>query len=172
MVPLGRSRRHFLKTSGLLPAAPVILPSPVWSQATAPGKRLTLGCMGMGIVMKSHLRNFLERDDVEVRAVCDVDTTCREAAKQRVDAAYSKITGAAYGGCAAYNDFREILTRADIDAIRDVEIGASSATACHVMNFAYRYGANASWDPARTRFISGGDAKWLTRDHYRDGWKV
>jgi hypothetical protein len=32
------------------------------------------------------------------------------------------------------------------------------------MNFAYRYGANARWDPAAHQFISGGSANWLTRD--------
>jgi predicted dehydrogenase len=56
--------------------------------------------------------------------------------------------------------------------ICDIEVGASSAIACHVMNFAYHYGANAKWDPSRNRFAKGGSAKWLTRDRYRDGWVV
>jgi predicted dehydrogenase len=56
--------------------------------------------------------------------------------------------------------------------ICDVEIGASSVIACHVMNFAYRYGANAKWDPKRNRVGSGGSNKWLTRDKYHGGWKV
>ena len=67
--------------------------------------------------MKTHLRNFLERDDVQVVAVCDVDTTRRDAAKQRVDAAYSQKSYTTYRGCAAYNDFREIIARPDIDAV-------------------------------------------------------
>jgi predicted dehydrogenase len=56
--------------------------------------------------------------------------------------------------------------------ICDVTIGVSSAIACHVMNFAYHYGANARWDPKRSRFIQGGSRRWLTRARYRDGWKV
>jgi predicted dehydrogenase len=56
--------------------------------------------------------------------------------------------------------------------ICDVEIGARSAIACHVMNFAYHYGANAKWNPAKNKFASGGSSKWLTRDHYRGGWSV
>jgi predicted dehydrogenase len=56
--------------------------------------------------------------------------------------------------------------------ICDVEIGARSAIACHVMNFAYRYGANAKWNPTKNKFASGGSSKWLTRDHYRGGWSV
>ena len=67
--------------------------------------------------MKMHLGNFLQRDDVQVLAVCDVDTTRREAAKQRVDTAYAQKSDTTYRGCAAYNDFREIIARPDIDAV-------------------------------------------------------
>jgi predicted dehydrogenase len=60
--------------------------------------------------------------------------------------------------------------------ICDVAIGASTVIACHVMNFAYHYGANAKWDPARSKFAGfgggGGDSRWLTRDSYRNNWKV
>ena len=40
------------------------------------------------------------------------------------------------------------------------------------MNFAYHYGANAKWNPEKKKFASGGDSRWLTRDRYRDNWKV
>ena len=116
MTPLQPTRRRFLQSSALL-AAPFILPGRVWSQATAPSKRLTLGCIGMGKMMKGHLGNFIQRDDVEVLAVCDVDTTRREAAKKRVDEAYTKKAGETRNGCAAYNDFREVIARKDIDAV-------------------------------------------------------
>jgi hypothetical protein len=53
----------------------------------------------------------------------------------------------------------------------DVEIGASSAIACHLMNFAYYHGAHIKWNPTEHKFISGGDDKWLTRE-YRGEWKV
>ena len=110
------TRRRFLQHSALL-AAPLILPRRVWSQTTAPSKRLTLGCIGMGKQMKGHLGNFINRDDVEVLAVCDVDTTRREHAQKRVDEAYTKKAGESYKSCAAYNDFREVLARKDIDAV-------------------------------------------------------
>lgn len=117
-MPLAYStRRRFLQNTALLAAAPLILPGRVWSQESAPSKRLTLGCIGMGKQMKGHLGSFIQRDDVEVLAVCDVDTTRREAAKQRVDEAYTKKAGESSKGCAAYNDFRELLGRKDIDAV-------------------------------------------------------
>ena len=49
--------------------------------------------------------------EVKVVAVCDVDTTRREAGKKRVDDAYGNTD------CAAYNDYREMLARDDIDAV-------------------------------------------------------
>jgi predicted dehydrogenase len=117
MSPLQSTRRRFLQSSALLVAAPLILPGRVWSQANAPSKRLTLGCIGMGRQMRGHLGNFINRDDVEVLAVCDVDTTRREAALKRVEEAYAKKTEQTYKGCKAYNDFREVLARKDIDAV-------------------------------------------------------
>ena len=47
----------------------------------------------------------------------------------------------------------------------DVGIGASSAIACHLMNFAYYHGANVKWNPLDHSIISGGDSKWLTREY-------
>ena len=117
MSELLTSRRRFLQSSALLASAPLILPSRVWAQASAPSKRLTFGCIGMGKQMNGHVNNLINRDDVEVVAVCDVDTTRREAAKKRVDTKYTEKSGGTYQGCAAYNDFREVLARKDIDAV-------------------------------------------------------
>ncbi len=111
------TRRRFLQNSAVLAAAPLILPSRVWSQQTSPSKRVTFGCIGMGKQMKGHLGALINRDDIEVLAVCDVDTTRREAALKRVEEAYSAKAGNAYKGCKAYTDFREVLARKDIDAV-------------------------------------------------------
>ena len=40
------------------------------------------------------------------------------------------------------------------------------------MNCGYYYGANAKWNPAGNQFTSGGEAKWLTRARYTEGWSV
>jgi predicted dehydrogenase len=110
------TRRRFLRDSALL-SAPLILPSRVWAQRSAPGKRLTLGIICLGRMGRVHLANTLPRDDVEVLAVCEVDTARREDAKRLAHEAYSDKAGATYRGCRAYNDFREVLTRPDIDAV-------------------------------------------------------
>lgn len=111
------NRRHFVKTAAASIAAPFILPSRVWSAATAPSSRLNLGFIGLGKMNSGHLNNFLSRDTVQVVAVCDVDTSRRENAKQTVEKRYGEKKVEGYKGCSAYNDFRELVARKDIDAV-------------------------------------------------------
>jgi predicted dehydrogenase len=59
---------------------------------------------------------FLGHDDkTQVLAVCDVDTTRRTAAKERVDAFYKEKNQTSQA--TAYGDWQELLARKDIDAI-------------------------------------------------------
>ena len=112
------TRRSFIKSSilggaGAL-ALPTLLPSRLWSADTAPNARLTVGFIGMGKQSRSLLNGFLSQN-TRVLAVCDVDTVRREDAKKTVDKHYAVTAGQA--GCAAYNDFQEIIARKDIDAV-------------------------------------------------------
>ena len=76
--------------------------------------RPTLGFIGMGTMNRGHLGHFLGQKDVQVLAVCDVDTTRREAAKKTVESRYADaIKSGTYKGCNAYNDFNELLTSTD-----------------------------------------------------------
>ncbi len=111
------SRRQFAKISAAAIAAPFILPSRVWSAETAPSERLTLGFIGMGKMNGGHLSGFLGRKEVQIVAVCDVDTNRRENAKKKVEERYAKDQDASFKGCEAYSDFRKLLDRKDIDAV-------------------------------------------------------
>ena len=104
-------RRALLEGAVVGLAVPWLLPSRVWAQK--PTKRLTMGFVGMG-VQNRHLMGAFMGHEVQVVAVCDVDTTRREDAKRRVDERYGH-TGA--GGCKAVRDFREITERDDIDVV-------------------------------------------------------
>jgi predicted dehydrogenase len=55
--------------------------------------------------------------------------------------------------------------------ICDVEIGARSIIACHLLNLAYYHGKTIQWDPKKIDFKGEGDKSWLTRE-YRGSWKV
>jgi len=117
MKPLARlDRRSFLKAAAVA-SAPFILPSSVWAAATKPNGRITLGFIGVGIQARGLMGGFLGKSETQVVAVCDVDTTRRNDAKKRVDDFYAKKNDASFKGCDAYNDFRELLARKDIDAV-------------------------------------------------------
>jgi predicted dehydrogenase len=109
------SRRTFLKQiAASTSVAPFVLPSRIWAAETGPNSKLTMGFVGMGTQNRYLLGNFLGQD-THVLAVCDVDTTRRESAREMVDKRYEQEGRA--GKCAAYNDFRELVARKDIDAI-------------------------------------------------------
>jgi predicted dehydrogenase len=102
------NRREFMKV-----AVPTIIPASAWGAggATPPSDRITIGSIGVGMMGTNHVRGFLQNEDVRLVAVCDV----RESARQRAQG----MANARYGdkSCAAYNDFRELLARPDIDAV-------------------------------------------------------
>src|SRR5262249_25501557 len=110
------SRRSFLHASL---AGPLFLSSAFGEEKKpAPSDRLTLGFIGMGTLNRGHLGHFLGQKDVQVVAVCDVDTTRREAARATVEKRYAgAVKSGSYKGCTAYKDFRELLARKDIDAV-------------------------------------------------------
>jgi predicted dehydrogenase len=111
------TRRKFLKnTTGLITsaiAAAYVIPSSALGRdgVIAPSERVTMGAIGLGGQGMHNLRNFLTCDDLRILAVCDVDTKHRNDAKKTVDTAYNNTD------CAAYNDFREVLNRDDIDTV-------------------------------------------------------
>jgi predicted dehydrogenase len=111
------SRREFMSAAAAA-TVPMILSRPAGADDKPASERLTLGFIGVGMMNRGHLGHFLGQNDVQVLAVCDVDTTRREAAKKTVEQRYAdKIKSGDYKGCAEYVDFRELLARKDIDAV-------------------------------------------------------
>ena len=115
------SRRDFLARGaaalGAAAACPTIVPSTVFG-ASAPSNRITLGMIGMGLMMGGHFRSMLNRSDVQVLAVCDVDKRKREDAKATAEKAYADKTGSGtYKGCDAYLEYEKLCARPDIDAV-------------------------------------------------------
>ncbi|TWU37031.1 Inositol 2-dehydrogenase/D-chiro-inositol 3-dehydrogenase [Novipirellula artificiosorum] len=82
-------------------------------QANAPANdKITLATIGNGKMMGgSHLPHFVNMPEIQVVAVCDVDTNRRDEAKRIVDQAYGN------GDCETYVDYHDILARDDIDAV-------------------------------------------------------
>ena len=113
-VSLGR--RGFLKRAAVSLGAvgfPYLIPSSVLGRdgKTAPSETITLGCIGMGQMGTSNMRELMGNTDARVLAVCDVFDFQREKAKRIVDQHYDNED------CTPYPDFRDLLARKDIDAV-------------------------------------------------------
>lgn len=65
-----------------------------------------------------HLRRLAGDPGFQLVAVCDVDATRLQQARQKVEAHYANQRGLGkWKGCQATGDFREILARDDVDAV-------------------------------------------------------
>jgi predicted dehydrogenase len=127
------SRRQFLRQSasvlGAAVAAPAFLPASALGRdgATAPSERINMGFIGLGGQGSGHLLGgawtyvpggYIARPDVQVLAVCDVRKERRDPAQARCNQIYAeRLSQPGYNGVQAYNDFREVLARPDIDAV-------------------------------------------------------
>ncbi len=127
------SRREFLRrgaqAAGAAVVAPLIVPSSVLGRDghAAPSERIAMGFIGIGGQGRGHLLGgawtyiaggYTAREDVQVLAVCDVVRERRDDACRQVNAHYAARLGiGSYQCCEAYNDFRHLLARADIDAV-------------------------------------------------------
>ncbi|MBN1807036.1 MAG: Gfo/Idh/MocA family oxidoreductase [Sedimentisphaerales bacterium] len=117
------TRRKFLGRTAEFSAiitTPWIIPSSVLAagENVKPSERITVGLIGHGLMGNGHLHRLVGDREVRVLAVCDVDHIRREDGKRLVDETYSaERSGGTYKGCAAYNDYRDLLSRSDIDAV-------------------------------------------------------
>ena len=107
------SRRRFLATTGAAIILPTILPGCVTGRGgkTAPSKRITLGVVGWGMQGPGNTMAFLAQPDCQVVAACDIDRTHLKEAVDTINQHYGNTD------CKAYHDYRELLARADIDAV-------------------------------------------------------
>ena len=102
------TRREFLGRAGAMAvgaALPAFIPArALGAEGVGPNSKLTMGFIGVGGMGSGHLGAFVSDPQVKVLAVCDVYEPHRSRAQVVAD-------------CAAYNDYRELLDRDDIDAV-------------------------------------------------------
>jgi predicted dehydrogenase len=130
--PASTSRRQLLK--GILAAgtAPYFIPASALGRdgRPAPSERITLGCIGFGTITHYTVPSFLKDERVQIVAIADPVKDFgtygytgelrggREVGKAMVEKAYAeKAPSGGFKGCDAVEDFRELINRADIDAL-------------------------------------------------------
>ena len=109
-------RRHFLRSTlsaGIGGLSLLATWKPLLSQSTrvAASERITMGFIGLGGNGTWNLRDFVTREAVRVVALCDVDTNHLNRAGDIVEDAYGSRD------YTFYTDYRELLSRQDIDAV-------------------------------------------------------
>lgn len=115
------SRRRFLGSAAAVCAgalgAPMVIPGSAFGgDGPAPSNRITLGFIGVGWkgfegCWGSLLQSFIREPGTQVLGVCDVDDRYLKRAKTYVDEFYGNQD------CATFRDFRDLIARADVDAV-------------------------------------------------------
>lgn len=147
--PVQITRRGALGT-----LAPLVLPASLFGQ-NSPSNRITVGVIGVGRqTVVVNLKQFFGMADVQVVAVCDVDSWRLANGKKQVEEAYAQQTRAgAYKGCRTYADYRELLADKSIDAVM---VSTPDHWHTPISIEAFRAGKDVSCEKPITRFIAQG----------------
>ncbi len=111
------ARREFLKRISLAAAGvagfPTIVPARVMGRSgiLPPSDKIVMAGIGFGMMGMPNMEAFLNQDEVQWVAVCDLDREHLGQAKAKVDEHYDNRD------CAALHDYRDLCLRRDIDAV-------------------------------------------------------
>jgi len=113
MKQLNVSRRSFLKATGAAVALPNIITSSALGAGGRPpaSERIVMAGIGMGGQGSGDLGQFMGDPRIQVVAVCDVKNQNLERIKNSVNNRYNNKD------CKGYVDYREVISRSDIDMI-------------------------------------------------------
>ena len=113
------TRRGFLKTSAVGSVGLAVLPNILTRSlfgAEMPGKRIQIAQIGCGREGRADVEGTMAHSLARVVAVCDLDRK-RLAAGQELVANYYKKKGELNVKIDTYHDYRDVLSRPDIDAV-------------------------------------------------------
>ena len=111
------NRREFLKKAPLAVAGAAAFPSIIRASALGlngavpASDRIVMAGIGFGMQGPSNMQAFLEKDEVQWVAVCDLDDKHLAEAQGIVNRKYGNTS------CATYKDFRKLFARRDLDAV-------------------------------------------------------
>lgn len=143
---------------------------------------------GMGLVKPTaEIRKALEdasfmSDKIVAASIGkDYGTDATVKKDNALDAALSKLNAAfdldhakvqLYKSPNQVQNFCECIETREM-TISPAEVGARGAVLCQICNMSYVYDTGFDWDPKSFTFANGtGDASWLKRPYYRNGWDI
>lgn len=109
------TRREILRAAGTATAAGAVAPILKAMDSPAPRRvgandKVVFGLIGCGGMGAANMRNFMQFEDVEVAAVCDVDEARMPGDINEIEKKYGRRPE-------VFRDYRKMLERKDIDAI-------------------------------------------------------
>ena len=107
-------RRTFVKNTSIIAAAAMVSPSLTIGRATFKGEKVKVGFIGVGARGSGTLELAINRDDVLITAICDIDAAACEVSRKVVidkGQASPKIYN---NGPEAYKD---LLAYKDVDVV-------------------------------------------------------
>ena len=109
-----KSRRDFVKTTTLLGAGIALAPTMAFEMSNTSKDKLNIALIGVGLRGTNHLSNLLQRTDVAIVAICDIDA-------KRIDLCLDLIKKASQPSPKTFGkdtlDYRNLLDDASIDAV-------------------------------------------------------
>lgn len=109
-----KSRRDFVKTTTLLGAGIALAPNMAFGMSNKSKDKLNIALIGVGLRGTNHLSNLLQRTDVAIVAICDIDA-------KRIDLCLDLIKKASQPSPKTFGkdtlDYRNLLDDASIDAV-------------------------------------------------------
>ena len=114
-------RRDFIQKTGVIAIGGIIIPTIVPSTVlgkNAPSNQINVGMVGTGrqAINANLINGFLKLDNCRVIAVNDVDSWRMNLAEKTVNDAYSS-SGKSYKGVKKYDDYRNLITNKEMDAV-------------------------------------------------------
>ena len=107
------SRRNFVKNLSIT-AAGLSVVNPFNSYSKSGEAKVKLGFIGTGLRGQAHLATVLKRDDVDIIAICDIDSRMLQMSKELISKSGKKMPPIYTGNDYSY---RELLALKNVDAI-------------------------------------------------------
>ena len=109
------SRRHFIKNSAIAGIGISLYPDLSFgTNQLKNAEKLNIGLIGLGLRGTNHLKNLLQREDIEITAICDIDSMRNELALNLIKSK-TKIMPEVFDK--SENAYKELLSSNNVDAV-------------------------------------------------------